>query len=111
VTFVAPLTATVMSSADPDHVSVASGVNNAVARTASLAAIAFGPVVSGLTGATGSSDVTHAFRVALVVCAALAGSAALTAIAGLRRTVTCAHSPRRVHCHLDGPPLQVKLHA
>lgn len=34
VTFVAPLTATVMGSVDPDHVSVASGVNNAIARTA-----------------------------------------------------------------------------
>ena len=37
VTFVAPLTATVMGSVEPDHVSVASGVNNAIARTASLA--------------------------------------------------------------------------
>ena len=37
VTFVAPLTATVMGAVDPDHVSVGSGVNNAIARTASLA--------------------------------------------------------------------------
>jgi len=36
VTFVAPLTATVMASADPDHVSTASGVNYAIARAASL---------------------------------------------------------------------------
>ena len=43
VTFVAPLTATVMGSVDPDQVSTASGVNNAVARTASLAAIAVIP--------------------------------------------------------------------
>ncbi len=36
VTFVAPLTATVMAAADPNHVSVASGVNNAIARAANL---------------------------------------------------------------------------
>src|SRR4029079_14424452 len=39
VTFVAPLTATVMAAADPDHVSVASGVNNAIARAAGLTAL------------------------------------------------------------------------
>jgi EmrB/QacA subfamily drug resistance transporter len=108
VTFVAPLTATVMSAADPDHVSVASGVNNAVARTASLGALAVVPVVSGLTGAVGAGDITHAFRIALVIAAALTASAAPVALAGLRPGAVCGRSPRRVHCHLDGPPLQVR---
>src|SRR4029079_14072008 len=45
VTFVAPLTATVMAAADPAHVCVASGVNNAIARAAGLAALALVPVV------------------------------------------------------------------
>ena len=64
VTFVAPLTATVMGSVSPDHVSVASGVNNAIARTASLAALAVIPVVSGLASAVGPAAVTDAFRTA-----------------------------------------------
>ena len=62
VTFVAPLTATVMGSVSPDHVSIASGVNNAIARTASLAALAVIPVVSGLSAATDAAEVTQAFR-------------------------------------------------
>jgi EmrB/QacA subfamily drug resistance transporter len=111
VTFVAPLTATVMASADPDHVSIASGVNNAVARTASLGAIALIPVVAGLTDATSAAAVTHAFRVGLVVAALVAASAALTALFGLGPTATCGRSPRRYHCNLDGPPLQVRIDA
>jgi EmrB/QacA subfamily drug resistance transporter len=37
---VAPLTATVLGDADPEHVGVSSGANNAIARVASLVAIA-----------------------------------------------------------------------
>src|SRR5205085_10904501 len=76
VTFVAPLTATVMATADPDHVSVASGVNNAIARAASLAALAVIPVVSGFAKAIGPTQVTHSFRVALMISAGVAAAAA-----------------------------------
>jgi EmrB/QacA subfamily drug resistance transporter len=105
VTFVAPLTATVMASADPDHVSVASGINNAVARTASLAALAVVPVVARLGAADGAAAVTHSFRVGMVIAAVLAASAAPVALL-LDRTTKARRTSRRVHCHLDGPPLQ-----
>jgi EmrB/QacA subfamily drug resistance transporter len=106
VTFVAPLTATVMASVDPDHVSLASGVNNAVARTASLAALAVVPAVSGLATATDAAAVTDAFRTALVVAATLAAASAPIALIGLRPDTATAPTPRRSHCAVDGPPMQ-----
>jgi EmrB/QacA subfamily drug resistance transporter len=106
VMFVAPLTATVMGAVDPDHASVASGVNNAIARTASLAALAVVPVISGLSVATGAAQVTHAFRVSLVIAALVAAAAAPLSFIGLRAQTLGRRTARRVHCAVDGPPLQ-----
>jgi hypothetical protein len=106
VTFVAPLTATVMASVDSDHVSIASGVNNAIARTANLAAVSLIPVVSGLTSADGPAEVTDAYRVALVIAAVVAALAAPLSFFGLGAHVRTARSARRSYCSVDGPPLQ-----
>jgi EmrB/QacA subfamily drug resistance transporter len=105
-TFVAPLTATVMGSVSPDHVSVASGVNNAIARTASLASLSVVPVVSGLSTATGPSEVTDAFRTSLMIAAVLAVAAAPISFFGLRPQVPSRRSARLTYCSVDGPPLQ-----
>jgi EmrB/QacA subfamily drug resistance transporter len=106
VTFVAPLTATVMAAADPDHVSIASGVNNAIARAASLAGLAIVPVVSGLTSAAGADEVTHAYRVAMTMAAGTALVAGPLMFLGLRRGVASAPTVRHVHCAVDGPALE-----
>ena len=106
VIFAAPLTATVMAAADPDHISVASGVNNAIARAASLAGLAVIPVVSGLTTATGAGEVTGAYRSALVIAATVAVLACPVMFVGLGGTVRSHRTARRVHCAVDGPPLQ-----
>lgn len=106
VTFVAPLTATVMASVSGDHVNLGSAFNNAVARTSSLAALSVIPVVSGLSSAIGADEVTDAFRVALIIAAVLAASAAPISFIGLRPGDRVDRQARRVHCAVDGPPLQ-----
>ena len=93
VSFVAPLTATVMASADPDKLNVASAVNNAVARAASLVALAAVPVLSGLATASGTVAVTRSFRVALVIAAAAAAAAGLLAFVGLAPRPRAPRSP------------------
>lgn len=106
VTFGPPLTATVMSAADPDHVSVASGVNYAVARVAGLIALAVIPVASGLARATGSDQTTHAFRIGMVIAAVLVLAGAPIATVGLGPRVTGRRTARRFNCAIDGPPIQ-----
>jgi EmrB/QacA subfamily drug resistance transporter len=106
VTFVAPLTATVMAAADPDHVSTGSGVNNAIARAASLAGLAAIPVAAGLTTASGIDAVTDAYRTALTIAAAVVAVATPVMLFGLPGRIRSAHTHRRLHCAVDGPPLQ-----
>ena len=78
---VAPITATVLAAADERHAGVASGVNNAVARTAQLAAVAALPLIVGLSGADyGSPDaITAGFHDAMLVTAVLALAGAVLA--------------------------------
>ena len=106
VTYVAPLTATVMAATDPDHVSTGSGVNNAVARGASLAGLAVIPVIAALPAAMGADEVTDAVRTALVIAAALAVTAGVVMSIGLAPHVRTSRTVRRVHCAVEGPPIQ-----
>jgi EmrB/QacA subfamily drug resistance transporter len=71
---VSPVTATVLAAADARHSGVASGVNNAVARVASLLAVAVLPLIANLTGHRfyDKAAMTHGFHVAMLASSVLA---------------------------------------
>jgi MFS family permease len=72
---VAPLTATAMSSAPANRSGLASAVNNTVARTGSLLAVALLPAAAGITGDSYlhppvfETGFQHAAFIAAIVCA------------------------------------------
>jgi EmrB/QacA subfamily drug resistance transporter len=70
---VAPLTATVLASADDRHAGIASGVNNATARAAGLLSVAGLPAAVGLSGAAlhTKAQLNHGFHQAMIICSAL----------------------------------------
>ena len=61
-TTVAPLTASVLAAIDDHHAGLGSAINNAVARLASLVAIAILPAAAGITTTGGSLDEGFAHR-------------------------------------------------
>jgi len=111
---VAPLTATAMSSAPPEHSGIASAVNNDVARFGGLLAVAVLPALAGITGTVylHPDALAAGFRTAAFI------SGAMCAAGGVLAAFTITNPPRAalagtteeyLHCGLDAPPLTTSV--
>jgi MFS family permease len=112
VATVAPLTATVLSSVEDHHAGIASGVNNAIARSAQLMSVAAIPIAAGITGDTYRDPVafSNGFGNAMWISAVLAAVGAALAWITLgdrarkrpAEHLVLVHHHR--HCALEAPP-------
>ena len=115
---VAPITATVLAAADARHAGLASGVNNAVARTAQLAAVAALPLIVGLSGTDFQDPValSDGFQAAMLVTAALSAAGGVLAFLFISNDVLVRGEPEpgrcpgyldeEYQCGVEGPPLR-----
>ena len=120
---VAPLTSTALAAVSDRHAGLASGVNNAVARTAGLLAIAVLPLVSGVgSRLTDPSTLAPAYRTSMLICAGLMALGGLLAFGTIPSSYAAVRppdagepagpaagerrpSPVRTHCAVGAPPL------
>jgi EmrB/QacA subfamily drug resistance transporter len=119
---VAPVTATVLASAEDRHAGVASGVNNAIARTGGLLAVAILPAAAGLSGESYADPaaMTFGWQMAMWLCAGLCVVGSVLAL-WVRNDVLApppvvpepaaelASSADCFHCGLTGPPTHLQL--
>jgi len=111
-----------MSAAPAEHSGIASAVNNDVARTASLIAVAVLPALAGITGDAylHPAALTKGFHTAVLIAAAASAVGGLISAvlirnppkrrvqpsAGAGAGVEAEDQPNALHCALDAPPLR-----
>ncbi|HWG61525.1 MAG TPA: hypothetical protein VG253_07405, partial [Streptosporangiaceae bacterium] len=105
-----------LNAAPAEHSGIASAVNNDVARTASLIAVAVLPALAGITGDAylHPAELTQGFHTAMLIGAVAAAAAGLLAAVTIRnpakRPVEGGKAKDEdavggLHCALDAPPL------
>lgn len=92
---VAPLTSAVLGAAPAAQAGAASGINNAIARSAGLLAVAVIPTLAGLSRTETGDPVGfgHGFRLAMTIGVGLLLVAAAVSWFGLRRPTRPGHGP------------------
>ena len=103
---VAPLTTTALGAVDDRHAGIASGVNNAVARTGQLLAVAAIPLMAGFSvgEAVQPDELLDGFdRVMRVAALVVVGAAAISWVT-VRRPAVEATAPSW-YCAAGGPPV------
>ena len=110
---VAPLTATVLAAAGPEHAGIASAISNNVARAAGLIAVATLPLAAGISGHAGLDPpaLSAGFRVAMWVAATLMAAGGALSYLMIRDVAAAEAGPavsaaRHLSCPLDAPPLR-----
>jgi EmrB/QacA subfamily drug resistance transporter len=103
---VAPLTSTVLAAVPAENAGTASAVNNDVARTASLLAVAVLPAAAGLSATSYLHPAQFAagFRTASFISAGLCAAGGVLAALTIRNPPRAAAPPALMHCGLDAPP-------
>ncbi len=86
VLLVAPLTSSVLAAAPDRFAGIASGINNAVARTGSLLAVSALPAIVGISGEDYQLPAvfSEGYSQALLICAVLLFLGGLVSAVGLR---------------------------
>jgi EmrB/QacA subfamily drug resistance transporter len=108
---VAPLTSTAMSAVAVEHAGLASAVNNDVARTGSLIAVAVLPALAGITGNSylHPHQFAGGFRTAVEIAAGACVAGGVLAALAIRnppRTDEAPPAQESMHCALDAPPVR-----
>jgi Na+/melibiose symporter-like transporter len=113
---VAPLTWTVLAAAGPGHAGIASAINNDIARTAGLVAVATLPLVAGIPGSAALDPhiFSTGFRLAMWIAATLVAAGGVLSYLTIRDIRAAADMPvtagldgaSHLSCPLDGPPLR-----
>ena len=110
---VAPLTSTALGSVDEHHTGIASGVNNAVARTGQLVFVASVPLLAGFAPGqmiVGDELLDGFHRVLWISATVIVGAAAISWFGlgpRVRPPARSAEAPPVFHCAAAGPPPQV----